>query len=121
MAEPSLAALEDERVRLYAQLSMIGDFWRGSVSENRRKCGKPNCACVAPGHPGHGARRVQHRVQRGRGHLHVRAILVPHLPVLLLLRLHRRHLPGRVLADTRPLTTSRTQAPARSSQNWIAA
>jgi hypothetical protein len=26
------------------------------VSENYRKCGKPNCACAAPDHPGHGPR-----------------------------------------------------------------
>jgi hypothetical protein len=26
------------------------------VSENRRRCGKPNCACAAPEHPGHGPR-----------------------------------------------------------------
>jgi hypothetical protein len=56
MSEPSLAELEAERDRLYAQLSMTGDFRRGSVSENWRKCGKPNCACAAPGHPGHGPR-----------------------------------------------------------------
>jgi hypothetical protein len=24
------------------------------LNEVRRKCGKPNCACAAPGHPGHG-------------------------------------------------------------------
>jgi hypothetical protein len=24
------------------------------VSENWRRCGKPNCACAAPVHPGHG-------------------------------------------------------------------
>jgi hypothetical protein len=52
----SLLELEAERDRLYAQLSMIGDFRRGSVSENYRKCGKPNCACAAPDHPGHGPR-----------------------------------------------------------------
>jgi hypothetical protein len=56
MAEPSLPELEAQRDRLYAQLSMVGDFRRGSVSENWRKCGKPNCACAAPGHPGHGPR-----------------------------------------------------------------
>jgi hypothetical protein len=56
MAEPSLPELQAERDRLYAQLSMVGDFRRGSVSENWRKCGKPNCACAAPGHPGHGPR-----------------------------------------------------------------
>lgn len=56
MTEPSLPELEAERDRLYAQLSMVGDFRRGSVSENWRKCGKPNCACAAPDHRGHGPR-----------------------------------------------------------------
>ena len=56
MSEPSLPELEAERNRLYAQLSAVGDFRRGSVSENWRKCGKPNCACAAPDHPGHGPR-----------------------------------------------------------------
>jgi hypothetical protein len=56
MSEPSLPELEAERDRLYAQLSAVGDFRRGSVSENYRKCGKPNCACAAPDHPGHGPR-----------------------------------------------------------------
>src|SRR6266852_1827003 len=56
MIELSLPELEAERDRLYAQLSTVGDFRRGSVSENYRKCGKPNCACAAPGHPGHGPR-----------------------------------------------------------------
>ncbi|MGH3191079.1 MAG: DUF6788 family protein [Streptosporangiaceae bacterium] len=56
MSEPSLAELEAERNRLYAQLSAVGDFRRGSVSVNWRRCGKPNCACAAPDHPGHGPR-----------------------------------------------------------------
>ncbi len=56
MAEPSLPELQAERDRLYAQLSMVGDFRRGSVSENWRKCGKPNCACAQPDHRGHGPR-----------------------------------------------------------------
>jgi hypothetical protein len=56
MAEPSLAELEAERDRLYTQLAAVGDFRRGSVSENWRKCGKPNCACAASGHRGHGPR-----------------------------------------------------------------
>jgi hypothetical protein len=56
MSEPSLPELEALRDRLYAQLAAVGDFRRGSVSENYRKCGKPNCACAAPGHPGHGPR-----------------------------------------------------------------
>jgi hypothetical protein len=56
MSEPSLPELEAERDRLYAQLAVVGDFRRGSVSVNYRKCGKPNCACAAPDHPGHGPR-----------------------------------------------------------------
>ena len=56
MSEPSLPELEALRDRLYAQLAAVGDFRRGSVSENYRKCGKPNCACAAPDHPGHGPR-----------------------------------------------------------------
>jgi hypothetical protein len=56
MTEPSLPELEALRGLLYAQLAAVGDFRRGSVSENYRKCGKPNCACAAPEHPGHGPR-----------------------------------------------------------------
>ena len=56
MSEPSLPELMAERDRLFAQLSLVGDFRRGSVSENWRRCGKPNCACAAPEHPGHGPR-----------------------------------------------------------------
>jgi hypothetical protein len=67
MTEPSLPELEAERDRLYAQLSTIGDFRRGSVSENWRKCGKPNCACAGPGHRGHGPRFLWTRTARGRG------------------------------------------------------
>ena len=67
MTEPSLPELEAERDRLYAQLSAIGDFRRGSVSENYRKCGKPNCACAQPDHPGHGPRFLWTRTARGRG------------------------------------------------------
>ena len=66
MTEPSLPELEDLRDRLYAQLAATGDFRRGSVTENYRKCGKPNCACAAPGHPGHGPRFLWTRTQGRR-------------------------------------------------------
>jgi hypothetical protein len=67
MTDLSLLELEAERDGLYAQLSAVGDFRRGSVSENYRKCGKPNCACAQPGHPGHGPRFLWTRSARGRG------------------------------------------------------
>lgn len=49
-----LAELERRRAELYAELGQVGDFRRGSLNEARRKCGKPNCRCAGPGHPGHG-------------------------------------------------------------------
>ena len=66
MSEPSLPELEAERDGLYAQLSAVGDFRRGSVSANYRRCGKPNCACAQPGHPGHGPRFLWTRTVRGQ-------------------------------------------------------
>src|SRR5271166_2984624 len=49
-----LPELERRREELYRELGRVGDFRPGSLNEVRRKCGKPNCACAAPGHPGHG-------------------------------------------------------------------
>jgi hypothetical protein len=66
MTELSLSELEAERDRLYARLAAVGDFRRGSVSENYRKCGKPNCACAQPGHRGHGPRFLWTRSAKGR-------------------------------------------------------
>ena len=67
MTEPSLPELETRRARLYARLAAIGDFRRGGISENYRRCGKPNCACAQPGHPGHGPRFLWTRTVAGRG------------------------------------------------------
>ncbi len=41
----SLEDLEQRRARLYDQLAATGDF-SGSISENYRRCGKPNCVCA---------------------------------------------------------------------------
>jgi hypothetical protein len=56
VVNPSLSELESRRAELFEQLAAVGDFRRGSVSENYRRCGKVNCACAAPDHPGHGPR-----------------------------------------------------------------
>jgi len=61
-----LAELERRRAGLYAELGQVGDFRRGSLNEVRRKCGKPNCACAAPGHPGHGPQWNLTRKAEGR-------------------------------------------------------
>ncbi|KZS68324.1 hypothetical protein A4G26_08125 [Mycobacterium kansasii] len=67
MTEPSLGDLEQQREWLYAELAGTGDFRRGSISENYRRCGKPNCACAQPDHPGHGPRYLWTRTVAGRG------------------------------------------------------
>ena len=61
-----LAGLERRREELYRELGQIGDFRRGSLNEVRRKCGKPGCACAAPGHPGHGPQWNLTRKVEGR-------------------------------------------------------
>jgi hypothetical protein len=64
--EPDLAGLEAERARLYAELSGVGDFRRGTLSAVFRKCGKPNCRCARPGDPGHGPQYNLTRWQGGK-------------------------------------------------------
>ncbi|SRR5260370_26611349 len=59
-----LPDLERRREDLYRELGHVGDFRRGSLNEVRRKCGKPNCACAQPGHPGHGP---QYNLTRSEG------------------------------------------------------
>jgi hypothetical protein len=58
--------LERQRAELYEQLAGTADFRPGSVSETWRRCGKPNCACAAPDHPGHGPRYLWTRSEGGR-------------------------------------------------------
>lgn len=64
--DPDLAGLEAERARLYASLGQVGDFRRGALNAVRRKCGKPNCACAQPGHPGHGPQYNLTKWARGK-------------------------------------------------------
>jgi len=52
--DPSLEDLESQRKKLFRQLENLGDFRRGTISANYRKCGKRNCACARKDHPGHG-------------------------------------------------------------------
>ncbi|GAB90589.1 DUF6788 family protein [Gordonia rhizosphera NBRC 16068] len=66
MADRSLEELQAARERLFEQLAATGDFRRGSVSENYRRCGKPNCVCAQPDHPGHGPRYLWTRTLPGR-------------------------------------------------------
>jgi hypothetical protein len=65
---PLLAELEARRARLFERLAAVGDFRRGSISENWRRCGKPACRrCAEPGSRGHGPRWLWTRTVPGRG------------------------------------------------------
>lgn len=66
MTEPSLPELEQQRAELFARLAATGDFRPGSINATYRRCGKPNCACAQPGHPGHGPRWLLTRSAGGR-------------------------------------------------------
>ena len=63
-----LSALESERSSLYKKLEEMGDFRRGTISVNYRRCGKKNCACAKPGHPGHGPQYLWSTTIKGRSY-----------------------------------------------------
>ena len=66
MTEPSLPELEQQRAQLYERLAAAGDLRPGSINPTYRSCGKPNCACAQPGHPGHGPRWLWTRSAGGK-------------------------------------------------------
>lgn len=61
-----VAELERRRDGLRADLAVVGDFRPGSLSAVMRRCGKANCACAAPEHPGHGPHHVLTRKLAGK-------------------------------------------------------
>jgi hypothetical protein len=58
--------LEQHRSLLYERLAETGDFRRGTIGDTYRRCGKANCACADPRHPGHGPRHRLTRSVQGR-------------------------------------------------------
>ena len=64
----NLNSLESKREFFYDQLINLGDFRRGIISVNFRKCGKKNCACTKPGHPGHGPQYLWNTTIKGKSY-----------------------------------------------------
>jgi len=64
----SLTKLESQRNSLYKKLEEIGDFRRGTIYLNYRKCGKKNCVCTKPGHPGHGPQYLWSTTIKGKSY-----------------------------------------------------
>ena len=63
-----LADMERKLESLYKQLQETGDFRRGIISVNYRKCGKKNCACAQEGHPGHGPQYLWNTTIKGKSY-----------------------------------------------------
>lgn len=61
-----LPDLERRRDRLRTELLAVGDFRPGSLNQVMRRCGRPNCACADPDHPGHGPQHVLTRKLGGK-------------------------------------------------------
>jgi uncharacterized protein DUF6788 len=60
----SLDVLEHHRTKLIRQIAQLGDFRSGSITSITGRCGKPNCHCHQPHHPGHGPNfRLTYKVQ----------------------------------------------------------
>jgi len=64
----SLVEYEQKRDALIDSLKELGDFRRGTVTVNYRKCGKPNCACTQAGHPGHGPQYLWSATIQGKSY-----------------------------------------------------
>jgi hypothetical protein len=64
--QPTVESLEQRKQDLYQQLARLGEFRRGTLSVNYRRCGKPNCACARPDHPGHGPQYLWNATIEGK-------------------------------------------------------
>jgi hypothetical protein len=51
---PSLCDLEQQREVLAQRIAELGDLRPGSITGTSGRCGKPECHCHQPRHPGHG-------------------------------------------------------------------
>ena len=64
----TLESLEKKKKTLYRKLEALGDFRRGTISVNYRKCGKKRCVCMKPGHPGHGPQYLWNATIKGKSY-----------------------------------------------------
>ena len=60
----SLQALERKRVEILQKIASLGDLRPGSLTTTQGKCGKAECCCRQPDHPGHGPHwRITYKVE----------------------------------------------------------
>lgn len=61
-------ALREQRAEIIKQLDALGEFRRGTVSTNYRKCGKPTCHCNKQGERGHGPQHLWNATIGGKSY-----------------------------------------------------
>ena len=66
--EETLVECERKRDALIDSLKELGEFRRGTITANYRKCGKRNCACAREGHPGHGPQYLWSATIKGKSY-----------------------------------------------------
>ncbi len=66
--EDTLEGLEKRRKELCQKLEDLGDFRRGTISVNYRKCGKKRCVCAKASHPGHGPQYLWNTTIKGKSY-----------------------------------------------------
>ena len=66
--EETLESMQAKRKSLYQKMEELGDFRRGIISVNLRKCGRKNCACAKPGHLGHGPQYLWNTTVKGKSY-----------------------------------------------------
>jgi len=66
--QETLESLDKKRKQLYGKLEALGEFRRGTISVNYRKCGKKKCVCMRPGHPGHGPQYLWNTTIKGKSY-----------------------------------------------------
>jgi hypothetical protein len=59
---------ETRKKSFYTKLSKLGNFRRGTISIHYRKCGKENCICTKPDHPGHGPQYLWTTTIKGKSY-----------------------------------------------------
>ena len=57
--------LQRRREDLIEELKTMGEFRRGSINVQYRRCGKPRCVCTKKGHRGHGPQTTLTYKDRG--------------------------------------------------------
>ena len=60
----SLQTLERKRADVLQRIASLGDLRPGSLTTTQGKCGKAECCCKQPDHPGHGPHwRITYKVE----------------------------------------------------------